>query len=152
MRVEDLSPQTLDRIRHNRWDRIIEKHEGPETWELKFKTYQPDDMIFQWDPGFNPIAARPQFMQVSVHWILLPVSRSHHPNITILHHFRSEDHAKLVVYLKDTTYDDSLFGAGYVAIGDRQPEGFYLTTLYHEWFVIDYDAEAKALFSKEESS
>ena len=65
--------------------------------------------------------------------------------------FLSEDQAKLVIYLKDTTYDDSLLGAGYVAIGDYQPEGFYLTTLYHEWFIIDYDTEAKALFGKEES-
>ncbi|WP_338870298.1 hypothetical protein WBJ53_22385 [Spirosoma sp. SC4-14] len=149
MRVEDLSPQTLDRIKLSRWDRIIEKHEGPETWAWKFKTYQPDDMIFRWDPNFDPVAARPQFMQIGDQWVLLPVSRSHHPNITILHHFRSEDHTKLVIYLKDTTYDDSLFGAGFIAIGDLQPEGFYLTTLYHEWFIIDYDAEAKATFGKE---
>lgn len=33
MRVEDLSSQTLDRIKRTLWDRIIEKHEGPETWE-----------------------------------------------------------------------------------------------------------------------
>ena len=151
MRIEDLSPQTIDRIKHNRWDRIIEKHEGPETWEWKFKTYQLDDMIFRWDSDFDPVAARPQFIQADVHWILLLVSRSHHPNINILHHFLSEDKAKLVIYLKDTTYDDSLLGAGYVAIGDYQSEGFYLTTLYHEWFIIDYDTEAKALFGKEES-
>jgi hypothetical protein len=151
MRIENLSSQTLDRIKikRNRWDRIIEKHEGPETWEWKFKAYLPEDMIFRWDPDFDPIAARPQFIQIDVHWALLPVSRSHHSNITIWHHFRSEDHAKLVIYLKDTTYDDSLFGAGYVAISDYQPEGFYLTTLYYEWFIIDYDADAKAFFSKE---
>lgn len=146
MQVEDLSSAILDRIKKSRWDRIIEKHEGPETWKWKFKDYKPDDMIFRMDPDFDPIAARPQFMQVGGHWVLLPVSRDHHPNITILHHFLSEDHAKLVIYLKDTTYDDSIFGAGYVTICDRQPEGFYLTTLYHEWFIIDYDEEAKALF------
>ncbi|MFD2570097.1 hypothetical protein ACFSUS_05585 [Spirosoma soli] len=142
MRVEDLAPQTLDRIKSSRWDRIMEKHEGPETWEWKFKGYQPDDVIFRMMPNFDQVAARPQFMQIGDHCVLLPVSRSHHPNITILHHFLSEDHTKLVIYLKDVTYDDSLFGAGYMTICDRQPEGFYLTTLYHEWFIIDYDAEA----------
>lgn len=105
-------------------------------------------MIFRMDPNFDPVAARPQFLPVGAHWVLLPVSRSHHPNITLLHHFLSEDHSKLVIYLKDTTYDDSVFGAGYVTIGDRQPEGFYLTTLYHDWFIIDYDAEAKARFGR----
>lgn len=65
MRVKNLSPQTLDRIKSSRWDRIIEKHEGPETWEWKFKAYQPDDMILQWAPDFYPITIRPQFMQVS---------------------------------------------------------------------------------------
>ena len=152
MRIGDLSPQTLDRIRRSHWDRIIEKHEGPETWDYKFKTYEPDDMIFRWEPDFDPVAARPEFMQIGDHWVLLPVSQSHHPNIAILYHFRSEDHAKMVTYLKDTTYDDSLLGAGFVAISDYEPEGFYLTTLYHEWFIIDYDPEARALFRKDESS
>lgn len=146
MLVEDLLPQTLDRVKNSRWDRIIEKHEGPETWAWELKEYTPDDMIFRIDPNFDPVASRPQFMQVGDHWVLLPVSRSHHSNITILHHFLSEDHTKLVIYLKDTTYDDSLFGAGYVAICDCLLEGFYLTTLYHEWFIIDYDKEARALF------
>ena len=26
-----------------------------------------------------------------------------------------------------------------------------ITTLYHEWFIIDYDPEVKALFNKDES-
>lgn len=147
MRVEDLSPQTLDRIKSSRWDRIIEKHEGPETWEWQLKEYAPDDMIYRMMPNFDQVAERPQFMQVSGYWVLLPVRRNRHANITIFHHFLSEDHTKLVIYLKDVTYGDSLFGAGYVAICDRQPEGFYLTTIYHEWFIIDYDEEAKALFS-----
>jgi hypothetical protein len=151
MLIEDLLPETLDRIKKSRWDRIIEKHEGPMTWEWMLKDYTPNDMIFRIDPDFDPIAARPQFMQVGGHWVLLPVSRSLHPNITILHHFRSEDHSKLVIYLKDTTYDDSLFGAGYVTVCNRQSEGFYLSTLYHEWFIIDYDAEAKAVFGEEDS-
>jgi hypothetical protein len=49
----------------------------------------------------------------------------------------------MVIYLKNTTYDDSPFGAGYVAICERfAEESFYIATLYHEWFIIDYDANA----------
>ena len=32
IRLADLSPDVLARARAMRWDRIIEKHEGPETW------------------------------------------------------------------------------------------------------------------------
>lgn len=143
MRVDQLTSETLERIKSSRWDRIIEKHEGPETWKWQFSDYAPDDMIFRMMPDFDPIASRPEFMPVGKHWVLLPVSQSQHANITILHHFLSEDRAKLVIYLKDVTYDDSMFGAGYITICDRQPEDFYLTTLYHEWFIIDYDTESK---------
>ena len=37
MNLAELSPQTVDRIKAYRWDRIIEKHEGPETWESVLK-------------------------------------------------------------------------------------------------------------------
>jgi len=148
MSIDELSVETLTRLKASRWDRIIEKHEGPETWkrQLERREKQPDDIIFQMEPDYDPVAATPEFMLIGENQVLLPVGREHHPNITILHHFLSEDRAKLVIYLKDVTYDDSLFGAGYVTICDRQPEGFYLTTLYHEWFIIDYDPEAKARF------
>lgn len=150
MSIDDLSPETLARLSASRWDRIIEKHEGPETWErkLRVRNYSPDDIIYRLEPDFDPVAARPEFMFIGDYWTLLPVSRKQHANITILHHFLSEDHGKLVIYLKDTTYDDSLLGAGYVTICDRQPENFYLATLYHEWFIIDYDPEAKARFER----
>ncbi|WP_225226165.1 hypothetical protein [Komarekiella delphini-convector] len=33
MKLSDLSTETLEKIKLVRWDRIIEKHEGPESWE-----------------------------------------------------------------------------------------------------------------------
>jgi hypothetical protein len=36
MKVADLSNETLAKIKIVRWDRIIEKHEGPETWESEW--------------------------------------------------------------------------------------------------------------------
>lgn len=145
MHIDDLSVETLDRLKSSRWDRIIEKHEGPDSWEwqLKITNYPPDHFIYQMEPDYDPIVARPEFMQVGDQWVLLPVARKHHPNITILHYFLSQQIDKLVIYLKDTTFYDDPFLSGFISICDRQPEGFYLATLYHEWFIIDYDAEAK---------
>ncbi|GAB2586754.1 hypothetical protein [Spirosoma areae] len=151
MHLNELSPETFERLKKSRWDRIIEKHEGPETWDwrLEKRDYPPGDFIYQIEPDYDPIAALPEFMQVGEHWVLLPVSRKHHPNITILHYFLSEDKTKLVLYLKDTTFDDDWSMSGFVSICDCQPEGFYVATLYHEWFIIDYDAEAKHYYGIE---
>ena len=33
MKLADLSQETIDKIKPVLWDRIIEKHEGPENWE-----------------------------------------------------------------------------------------------------------------------
>jgi hypothetical protein len=49
-----------------RWDRIIEKHEGPEDWESVLRYYEPE------------------FLEFEGRWVLLPVERSRHLNITIL--------------------------------------------------------------------
>ena len=70
MHIHDLAPETIERIKNSRWDRIIEKHEGPETWAWKLKDYAPDHMIFQMAPNFDPIASRPEFMPVGSHWVL----------------------------------------------------------------------------------
>jgi hypothetical protein len=42
MKLENLSTETLDKIKSVRWDRIIEKHEGPEDWESVLRYYEPD--------------------------------------------------------------------------------------------------------------
>ncbi|MBC8152732.1 MAG: hypothetical protein H7Z72_07470 [Bacteroidetes bacterium] len=147
MSIDDLSPETLERLKTSRWDRIIEKHEGPDSWEWQLRQPAPDDLIYRMDPDYDPVAETPEFMSIGGHWVLLPVGRKHHANITILHHFLSEDHTKIVIYLKDTTFYDDWSSAGFMTICDRQPDGFYVATLYHEWFIIDYDPEAKARFA-----
>ena len=145
MSIDDLPAETLNRLSKSRWDRIIEKHEGPETWEWQLKPheYVPDDIIYQIEPDYDPVLARPEFLQIDNQWVLLPVGRKHHPNMTILHCFLSEDRSKLVVYLKDTTFYDDWSMSGFIGICDRQREGFYLASLLHDWFIIDYDAEVK---------
>lgn len=120
MKLSNLSTEALEKIKSVRWDRIIEKHEGPEDWDSVLRYYEPE------------------FMMIEGRFILLPVERSHHPNITILRCIWSADGKSLTLFLRDTTYDDDPFFSGFVAVCDRVAgEDFFLAILYHEWFVIE---------------
>ena len=120
MKLENLSPETIDKIKLVRWDRIIEKHEGPEDWESVLRYFEPE------------------FIEIEGRWVLLPVEKSHHANITILRLIWSADGNSITIFLKDTTYDDDSFFSGFMAVCDRvKNENFFLAILYHEWFVIE---------------
>jgi hypothetical protein len=123
MKLVDLDAHTLEAIKAVRWDRIIEKHEGPETWASVLEWYDPE------------------FMMIEGRAVLLPVEQSRHDNITILRTIWSEDGNSLTLFLKDTTYDDDWFMSGYMAVCDRMANhDFYLAILYHEWFIIESSA------------
>jgi hypothetical protein len=128
MKLADLSQETLEKIKTVRWDRIIEKHEGPEDWESVLRWYEPE---------FLSIDDRP---------VLLPVERDHHPNITILRSIWSADGNVLTLFLKDTThYGDDPFSAGFMAVCEKVAgEAFFLATVYHEWFIIERSAILEA--------
>ncbi len=124
MRLVDLSPSVVERIRSHQWDRIIEKHEGPEDWASVLDYYAPEFLVIN---GYD---------------VLLPIDRERHNNITILRCIVADDGRSLTIFLKDTTHVSSLdmevFEAGYVAICDKFPgEDFFLTILYHEWFIVE---------------
>lgn len=120
MKLVDLSPETMEIIKQYRWDRIIEKHEGPETWSSVLKYYEPE------------------FMEIDGRHVLLPVGREHHPNITILRVIVSDDDKVLTIFLTDTTWYDDPFWSGFVTVCEKLPgEDFYLATLYHEWMIIE---------------
>ncbi len=148
MTIKDLSPTILAALKVKRYDRIVEKHEGPETWDWQLprseeRTQRLKDLYQNSDLDFS-IDTHAEFIQIADVYLLLPVGSDHHENLTILNHFFSEDRQKIVLYIKDTTYDDDAFGAGFVAICDKYPnEDFYIATLYHEWFIIDYDPLAE---------
>jgi hypothetical protein len=128
MKIADLSQTTIDKIKSVRWDRIIEKHEGPEDWDSVLRWYEPE------------------FLAIENHWVLLPVERSHHANITVLRTIVSQDGNVLTIFLKDTTnYGDDPFMAGFLAICEKVAgEVFFLATVYHEWFVIERSAILEA--------
>jgi hypothetical protein len=103
-----------------RWDRIIEKHEGPENWGSVLKYYEPE------------------FLEIEGRWVLLPVERAHHGNITVLRTIWSADSNSLTLFLKNITYEDDPFFSGFMAVCDKvKDENFFLAILYHEWFIID---------------
>ncbi len=119
MKLEELSPETLEKIRTYRWDRIIEKHEGPWTWDylLESKTVE--------------------FLQMDGYEVLLPIDKEHHPNMSILRCIVSEDQHSLTIFLKDTTHDTGIF-AGFLAICDKVPgEEWFIAIVYHEWFITE---------------
>jgi hypothetical protein len=118
MRVADLSPELRERISRVRWDRMIEKHEGP--WDYR-----------SWIEHGGA-----EFLTIDGFDVLLPVEPEHHPNITIVRCIVSEDRNTLTIFLKDTTwYDEEIF-SGFLAVCDRFPgESWYLAMVYHEWFI-----------------
>ena len=130
MKVSDLSPTLIERIKKVRWDRIIEKHEGPESWEYQLDYRSEYIELTEEDDA--------EFLDIDGHAVLLPIARKQHPNITILRTIPSADGNTLTIFLKDTTYGDGKFQAGYISICEKVAgESFFLATLYHEWFILE---------------
>jgi hypothetical protein len=124
MKLSDLSSTTIEKIKAYRYDWIVEKHEGPLYWKdtLKYR--------------------KPEFIETSGYYVLLPRDQEHNVNITILRCIVSEDRQILTIFLKDTTYVDDLdyefTDAGFLAICERvEGENFYLAVVYHEWFMTE---------------
>jgi hypothetical protein len=129
MRVAELRPEVIAKIKARRYDRIVEKHEGPEHWESFFRYGEPE------------------FLQTGGFDVLLPVDRDHHPKISILRVLVSEDRLALTIFLKDTTFvtdpQHEAFMAGFLAVCERMPgEQFYIASVYHEWFIIGCGEQA----------
>jgi hypothetical protein len=148
MKIKELSPTILAELKDKRYDRIVEKHEGPETWDWQLppsaeRIQKMKNMYKNSGYDFSE-DNHAEFMQIAGVEVLLPIGADHHKNVTILHHFFSEDRQKIVLYIKDTTYDEGMFGAGFIAICNKYTTAsFYIATMYHEWFIIDYDSESE---------
>lgn len=120
MKFADLKPETIEKLKTRLYDRIVEKHEGPERWKWQIEHGECE------------------FIRAGEHFLLLPVYLEQHPNITILRVIESRDEKTLTVFLKDTTYDDDDFFSGFVAVCERfANEEFFTAIVYHEWFIIE---------------
>lgn len=126
MATPALTPELIEKIKPYRYDRIIEKHEGPERWEDVF-TYQ--------DPIVLELGGYP---------VLLPIDREHAPNLTLLRTIVGDGGTALTLFLRDTTYGTDWYDSGYLAVCERLPgEDLYLATVYHEWFIFENPREMK---------
>lgn len=120
MKFADLKPETIEKLKTRRYDRIVEKHEGPERWKWQIEHGECE------------------FIQTGEHFILLPVYLEQLPNITILRVIESKDGNALTVFLKDTTYYDEDFMSGFMTVCEKfADEDFFTATVYHEWFIIE---------------
>ena len=123
MKLASLPPELLEEIGCSSYDQIVEKHEGPWTWDSSLDFCE--------------------FITTGGRDVLLPIDREHHANVTILRCIVSSDEQSLTVFLTDTTYDEGVF-AGFVAVCDRfQNQDFYVAILYHEWYVIENEWQPK---------
>ena len=120
MKIADLPPEMLEKIKGLRFDRIYEKHEGPWKWSY----WLEDDEV--------------EFIQMSEYDVLLPIHRDHYPNITPLRLIPSADAGTLTIFFKDTTFGHDSFDAGFLAICEKMPgANFFVATVYHEWFILE---------------
>jgi hypothetical protein len=121
MKITDIAPEVLERIKKLRYDRILEKHEGPENWNTVLKHYNPEFLMVDGQP------------------VLLPVPGKRIANITVLRVIVGDQGNSLTLFFKDTTYlddpDDDTF-AGFIAICDKFPgTQFFVAIVYHEWYL-----------------
>lgn len=112
-----ITPQHIEKLASYRYDRIVEKHEGPWDWAstLEYK-----------------MAC---FITAGEFQVLLPVEEHHRANITLTRCVASADGQLLTIFLQDTTYDTGMF-AGYMAVCERVPgEDWYVAIAYHECWI-----------------
>jgi hypothetical protein len=82
--------------------------------------------------------------------VLLPVSRSHHPNIELIRLIPGVNHQTLTLFLHDSFHESYFNDAwaaryGFLAVADRYQQfgcDFYLASYYHFSYLIGEDYEA----------
>ncbi|MGH2607658.1 MAG: hypothetical protein ACRDHF_01100 [Tepidiformaceae bacterium] len=126
MALSDIRPETLELLRAWRYDRTIEKHEGPESWRSYLEHEEPAELI------------------VNGRRMLIPVWWDERGEIIVLRWLVSQDESSITVFFKDMTLgkhypaDQEMFWAGFLAVCDRIPgDDVYAAVVYHEWFIID---------------
>jgi hypothetical protein len=125
MLVRDLHEDVRLRIAKLRFDRMIEKHEGPWDWQWWLK--------------------EAEFFEVEGRFLLLPLPAGDLKNVKVVRLVLSKDEQTLILYHLDSTHDQEEMFAGRVAICERFPETeFYVATFYHEWYTIPFLADGKA--------
>ncbi|SRR5258708_1745916 len=124
MKLAEVPPQILERLKTLCYDRIIEKHEGPFGWSWVLEDYETE------------------FISIDGRDVLLPIESEQLPNIEILRCVVSNDEKTLTIFLMDRTFVSDpkyeKFDAGRLAICQKVAGmEFYIAVVYHEWFVVE---------------
>ena len=114
MKLSDLSPEAIEKIKRYHLDHIVEKHEG-----------------WGWNTEIEFVA--PDLLRVDGHDVLLPLREENVPNLTVVRCVASGDENLLTIFLRDTTYGTGVWQDAFMAVCARVPgEEFYVAFLYHE--------------------
>lgn len=137
-RLASLSAEARKWVEQQRFDRFIEKHEGPWSWDYLVSP-RPYEMYDSAIGGMQTVQSLgAEFLMIEGRVVLLPVDQENHPHIHIQRVIVGEGGASLIVFLTDTTWGDDPFSIGRVAICDRVPDDdWYLCHLYHQRYATD---------------
>jgi hypothetical protein len=150
MQLADLPPAALaDLCDETHWRLDIDpgfdtKHEFWMTWQ-HFLT------VSDWvrAHGIHEDDVLAEFQTIEGYDILLPVPRSHHPDLHVLRLIPSADTQTLTLFLQDTFHkgwfrDAMAARYGFLAVADRyQQHGcdFYVASYYHFAYLLHHDYE-----------
>ena len=105
---------------------------------------RPNTVRELWRQDRPAIGSEPEFLDVGGSSVLLPIDAERHPNVTTLRVIPSADGRVLTIFLRDTTYGQDWFDSGFIAVcEDLFDAGFYVATVYHEWFVVEQPPEVR---------
>lgn len=129
MRFSDIPTAALETLRTWRYDRIIEKHEGPERWSSFLQYNLPD-----------PI-------DIGGYQVLLPRWWENPKAIVPVRWYPSPDGNSLTLFYRDPTLgefypqDQEMFWAGFLAVCDRIPGSeLFAAVVLHEWFIVENES------------
>lgn len=132
MKFADVPQDVKDRLKTRRYDKFVEKHEGPWDYEYLVK---------------NDLA---EFLMVDGQAILLPIAHEDgFDKITVNRCIASADGNNITLFLRDRFYSDAYevdeerekwFYEGFVAICERfEQENFFIALVYHSYYIVECD-------------
>jgi hypothetical protein len=148
MKLADLPPAVMeDLCQEDGWRLDIDpgldaKHEFYLSWRHFLVLPEPRPTYYE-----SSEADLADFLMLDGFAVLLPVARSHHPNIELIRLIPSADEQTLTLFLHDS-YHESYFNDqwsaryGFLAIADRYQKfgcEFYLASYYHFSYLIGED-------------
>lgn len=119
MKLVDIPANVLAQLANYRWDRIIEKHEGPWDWKCDLS----DNYV--------------EFMNIDGFDVLLPIDKENHSNVVVDRCIPSKDGKILTIFLHDRTFDMGMdMLAGRLTVCERVPEqNWFIAIVYHECWI-----------------